>query len=160
MRSSTLILFLNCILLSIQGFAQGSGQSIPAQNSSAQNSKLLVTVADDNGLPVVSARIILTRTETKEIIRCESDFSGRCELSSISPGNYQLIVEKTGYYAAKSNEIQVGDSPTLAVTLSHEQEIRESIDVVNSPPAIDPAKTEAGETLTFREIINIPYTGT
>jgi hypothetical protein len=54
----------------------------------------------------------------------------------------------------------VGESPTLAVTLSHEQEIRESIDVVNSPPAIDPAKTEAGETLTFREIINIPYTGT
>ena len=160
MRSSTLILFLNCILLSIQGFAQDAGHTIPDLNSSAQNFKLLVTVADDNGLPVVSARIILTKTATKEIIRCESDFSGRCELSSISRGNYNLLVEKTGYYAVKSNDIEVGDSPTLAVTLSHEQEIRESIDVVNSPPAIDPAKTEAGETLTFREIINIPYTGT
>ncbi|MCI0662612.1 MAG: TonB-dependent receptor [Acidobacteria bacterium] len=155
-----LILFLNCILLSIQGFAQDSGLSIPAQNSTAQNSKLLVTVADDNGLPVASARIALTRTETKEVVRCESDFAGRCELTSLSPGNYQLIVEKIGFYAVTSKDIQVGDSPTLAVTLNHEQEIRESIDVVNSPPAIDPAKTEAGETLTFREIINIPYTGT
>jgi len=160
MRSSTFILFLSCILLSIPAFAQDPGVSISAQNSLSQNPKLLVTVADDNGLPVVSARITLTRAETKEIYKCESDYSGRCELGSLHSGNYQLLVEKMGFYAVTSKDVQVGDSPTLSVTLNHEQEIRESIDVINSPPAIDPTKIESGETLTFREIINIPYTGT
>jgi Carboxypeptidase regulatory-like domain len=160
MRSLTLFIFSSCILFSIPGLAQDPGVPIPPQNSTAYNAKLFVTVTDENGLPVSSARITLTRTGTKEIVRCDSDYSGRCELTSLYPGNYQLLVEKTGFYAVTSKEIQVGETPTLAVTLNHEQEIRETIDVVNSPPAIDPAKTEAGETLTFREIINIPYTGT
>jgi Carboxypeptidase regulatory-like domain/TonB dependent receptor len=154
------MLFLSCFLLTISGFAQDTGLSIPDQNTTQQNPKLIVTVADENGLPVVSARIILTRIETKEVFRCESDYSGRCELISLHQGNYRLLVEKTGFYAYNSKEIQIGESSALSVVLYHEQEIRETVDVVNSPPAIDPAKTEAGETLTFREIINIPYTGT
>jgi hypothetical protein len=49
---------------------------------------------------------------------------------------------------------------TVAITLNHEQELRESLDVSYSPPIIDPTDTASSETLNSREIINIPYATT
>jgi len=48
----------------------------------------------------------------------------------------------------------------LALTLSHLQEVKEVVSVVESIPDIDPAKTPAQEQLTGMDIIDIPYPGT
>jgi hypothetical protein len=46
------------------------------------------------------------------------------------------------------------------VSISHQQEVREIMDVHESPPAIDPAQVSAQETISGLDIINIVYSGT
>jgi hypothetical protein len=55
---------------------------------------------------------------------------------------------------------QAGVAANIDVTLSHQQEVREVVDVVESPPAIDPAQIAAQETLSGFDVLNIPYPAT
>ncbi len=120
------------------------------------NQKLLVTVINENNLAVSSARVILLEGETRIASRGETDYAGRCELADLTPGLYRLRVEKEGFYAVVNN-IQIGETERAEVTLNHQQEYVESVNVVYSPPAIDPAQTTSRETLTHRDLINLPY---
>ena len=122
--------------------------------------KLLVTVVDDNGVAVQSARVTLTHLESNIIIKGETDFAGRREFFGLSASHYRVLVEKEGFYAAKLDEVRVGQVEALEVVLNHEQEFAESVDVTYSTPAIDATKTNASETLGSQEILNIPYPST
>jgi len=92
-------------------------------------------------------------------LRCGTDFAGRCEFTNLSSGSYELRVEKIGYYALIQSGVQVGATANVDVTLSHQQETKEVVNVVESPPAIDPAQVSAKDEITGTEIIDIPYPG-
>lgn len=119
--------------------------------------RLIVTVIDENGVPVASAQVILVQTATQTVIKGETDLGGRREFINLTPGNYRLRVEKEGFYVLILNDVRVGETETVGATINHEQEVRETINVTSSPPAIDQTKTAAGDNLNSREIINIPY---
>jgi hypothetical protein len=78
----------------------------------------------------------------------------------LSSGTYELRVEKTGFYAVVQPDVQVGVTANVDVTLSHQQEAREVVNVVESALAIDPAQVSSKEELTGSEIVDIPYPGT
>jgi hypothetical protein len=65
-------------------------------------------------------------------------------------------VEKQGFYAALKR-VQLEQTFDLDVTLSHQGEVREVVNVVESPPAIGPEQTASQEQLTGVDIIDIPY---
>src|SRR5437588_4438483 len=120
--------------------------------------RLFVTVVDENGVAIPSARVSLQASPaTKPLIR-ETDFAGRCHFDNPGKG-YQLRVEKPGFYASffVVPAIAARQSLSVDVTLSHTREVREVVNVVESPPAIDPAQTSSQEQLTGVDIINIPY---
>jgi outer membrane receptor protein involved in Fe transport len=119
--------------------------------------KLRLTVLDENGIPVVSAQVSLVRTDTQAVLKAETDYAGRCELADLTPGLYQLRVEKAGFYATRLDGLRVGETERVELTLNHEQEVRSEVNVAYSPPAIDPAKTTASEELNSRAIVNLPY---
>jgi len=125
----------------------------------AAGQKLVVTVADENGVAVGSARVQLQAATPSLVRRCETDFAGHCELTGLSSGSYELRVEKTGFYAVVQSGVQVGVTANVDVTLTHQQEAREVVDVVESPPAIDPAQISSKEELSGTEIVDIPYPG-
>ena len=85
--------------------------------------------------------------------------SGRCELPRIPAGLCQIYVEKEGYYATNS-AVQPSDASEVEVTLHHLKEIKETVDVRESPPAIESSQTESQERLTGIDIVNIPYPAT
>ncbi|HET9529375.1 MAG TPA: TonB-dependent receptor [Blastocatellia bacterium] len=116
-----------------------------------------MSVVDDNGVAVQSARVTITHLEIHTLIKGETDFAGRREFSGLSAGLYRVLVEKEGFYAAKMDEVQVGGAVSLEVVLNYVQEFAESIDVTYSTPAIDVTKTNAGETLDSQKILNIPH---
>src|SRR5208282_1177918 len=91
--------------------------------------------------------------------RCETDFAGRCEFTNLSTEAYELRVEKIGFYAISQSDVQVGAIANVDVTLSHQQEAREVVNVVESAPAIDPAQVSSKEELSGAEIVDIPYPG-
>lgn len=149
------------IVRHLSGAAPGLSAFNRSTNRRGQqsNRNLLVTVIDGTGVPVASARVVLIQS-AKIVVKGETDYAGRCELTGLSAGLYQLRVEKEGFYAMLLKEVNIGETETVGITLNHEQEVRETIDVTASPPAIDPTKTAASENLNAREIVNIPYPAT
>jgi hypothetical protein len=145
-----------------------SAPSLPATSSSpraaadhlpAGHQKITVTVTDENGVAVASARVQLLPPPPVLSKFCETDFAGRCEFPNLFSGTYELSVEKTGFYALVQSNIQVDINANLDVILSHQQEARQVVNVVESPQAIDLAQISSKEELTSSELIDIPYPG-
>ncbi len=145
--------FLSCVCLS-QTSAKAPGATA--------SPNILVTVVDENDVAVASALVFLQTSPEAVVLRSVTDFAGHCEFSDLSAGTYQLRVEKQGFYSVTLTlpAIQTGAAPNIEVTLTHQQEVRQVVDVVESPPAIDPAQIADQEQLTGVDIINLPYPDT
>ncbi len=66
-------------------------------------------------------------------------------------------MEKEGFFAVNEPGIHAGEILNADVALHHIREFPEQVNVVYSPPAIDPAKTQASESLNSAEIVNLPF---
>jgi hypothetical protein len=150
------ICFAGCIFLIHVALAQISTK--PPGPTSSQN--ILVTVNDENDVAVPSALVFLQASPQAVALRCVTDFAGHCQFFNLSAGTYQLRVEKQGFYSAMPTAVQTSAVATIDVTLSHQQEVREVVDVVESPPAIDPAQIAAQQTLSGLDVLNIPFPAT
>jgi hypothetical protein len=126
-----------------------TAQSVPAPT---------IAVADENGVAVSSARVSIQLPPLPPI-HCQTDFTGRCAFPLLPPGTYLLRVEKEGFYEL-AKPIQITPGSTIEVSISHQQEVRETVDVHESPPVIDPAQISAQETISGLDVINIVYPGT
>src|SRR3984957_16146619 len=128
--------------------------------AAAAQSVLVPTVAviDENGVAVPGARVF-RQMPSLPALRCQTDFAGRCRFPALAPGQYQLRVEKEGFYEL-AQPVRITPSFNLEVALSHQREVREIVDVHESPPAIDPAQVAAQETISGLDVINIVYPGT
>lgn len=126
----------------------GAQASLPA---------LVLKARDENGAPVESAKVYLYAEGPRLTGVWETDFAGRVAMTGVAPGLYQIRVEKRGFYSARLERVEVGKSESLEITLAHELEIRESVEVTSSPPTIDQTRTAASDEIGAREIINLPY---
>jgi hypothetical protein len=116
-----------------------------------------VSVADENGVVVPSARVSLRANQQALEVHCETDFTGRCQMPDVSPGIYQLRVEKTGFYTLLIPTLQLGSNHDIDARLLHQQEVREVVNVAEPAPVIDPSLTVSQQQITGLDIINIPY---
>ncbi len=130
----------------------------PAQSlPSNPDQKLSVTVTDENAAAVVSARVQLQGPPPTLPLRCQTNFAGRCEFTNLPAESYELRVDKIGFYEVVLPRVQ--PTANVDVTLFHQQETREVVNVVESVPVIDPAQVSSKEELTGAQIIDIPYPG-
>lgn len=167
-RSATVNWIILPVLMAfaISSAAQSSSSPSSSQRSTDERSsavsaaqKLVVIVTDENGVAVGSARVQLQPSPPVLPLRCETDFSGHCEFLSVPAGVCEVRVEKTGFYAVAQTGVEAGVASLVDVTLTHQQEAHEIVNVVESPPAIDPGQISSKEELTGTEIIEIPYPG-
>jgi hypothetical protein len=140
---------MRALLLALALVCTASAQSIPAST---------IAVTDENGVPVSSARVRL-QSPQHSAVRCLTDFVGRCQFPALPAGQYELHVEKEGFYALFESA-QITPASAIDVSISHQQEVREVVDVHESPPAIDPAQVASQETISGLDVINIVYPGT
>ena len=138
---------MRVLLLSVVLLCTATAQVSPAPS---------IVVVDENGVAVPSARISLEATQGG-LVKCETDHSGRCQFPNLTPGKYHLRVEKEGFYALDQPDIQVTPAAALEVSISRMQEVRETVDVRESSPAIDPAQVSSKETLTGLDVVNMVY---
>ena len=157
MRAAAFLLFGG--LFSVSGWGQSAPPATSSSTPASTVRKLAVTVTDENAVPVASAHVVLQAPPPALSLRCLTDFAGRCEFPDLPHGTYELRVEKIGYYAISQSNVQVGVAANLDVTLTHQQEAREVVDVVESVPAIDSAQISSKEELSAAELIDIPYPG-
>ena len=133
--------------------------SFAAAQTAPKFGRLSVTVIDENGVAVSNARVILQPPAPAAPVRCETEPSGRCLFQQILPGASRISVEKEGYYAAIT-PIDTATSTELEVTLQHLTEIKEVVNVHESPPMIESTQAQSQERLTGIDVINIPYPST
>lgn len=131
---------------------------LPAQSASGLSNEngLAIFVTDENGVSVPDARVVVSGPNGH--LTCETDRAGRCRFPSLIGSPWALRVERETFYVFSISQVQT--SGTLEISLKHQQEIRETVNVVESPPAIDPAKVASQEQLSGLDIINIPYPNT
>ena len=141
---------MRALFLTLALVCTAAAQSIPAPT---------IAVTDENGVAVPAARVFL-QLPSLPSVRCETNFDGRCSFPGLTPGQYQLRVEKEGFYATVQPVVQIAPNSTIEVAMSHQQEVREVVDVHESPPAIDPAQIAAQETISGLDVINLVYPGT
>ena len=159
MRAAVALFFLGSLFLEpARGQIAPPAQNLP-QTPETASQELAVTVTDENAVPVASARIELQPPPPALALRCTTDFGGHCKFANLFPGPYNLLVEKASYYASQQSNVQLGATTTIDVTLHHQQEAHEMVNVVESAPAIDPAQISSKEELTGAELIDIPYPG-
>lgn len=140
-------------LLMPAGFAVAQS---PGPSPARDNHPLTIIVGDENGVAVPGARVLLQGPGGA--IRCETDRAGRCTFPELVGGPWELRAEKETFYIFKLPTVQ--SSGTLEVTLTHQKEVRETVNVLESSPAIDPAQVTSEEQLSGLDIINIPYPST
>lgn len=146
-----------CLVVSILLIHFSLAQTSTEAEGPTQSRNILVTVNDENDVAVPSALVYLQASSQAVALRCVTDFAGHCEFSSLSAATYQLRIEKLGFYSVMLPTIEIGAVANVDVTLSHQQEVREVVNVVESPPAIDPAQVPDQEQLTSVDIVNLPY---
>jgi hypothetical protein len=151
--SAALLCFSAACLGAVQNQARPAEPAAPKRS----NIQLSITVQDENGVPVPSAHAVLEPSGAPSQ-SCETDFAGHCEFSHLARGQSDLHVEKEGYFAVAEKGIEAGKVESVEVTLNHQRETVERMNVVYSPPAIDVKKTTSSAKLTGQEIIELPYT--
>lgn len=115
-----------------------------------------IAVVDENGVAVSSALVSL-QAPPQPIIQCRTDYTGRCTFPGIPAGIYLVRVEKEGFYELQQSGIQVPANGTVEVAISRLREVREVVNVHESPPAIDPAQVASRETLSGLDIVNMVF---
>lgn len=150
------------LLVGVIAFASAASLTTAAATAplpqSGNRFHLTVAVTDENGVVVASARVSLAASTGHIFAGASTDAAGRAEFAGLNAGKYSLGVQKEGFYAQTiSVEIGATQPDSVDVTLPHQQEYKETVQVHYSPPAIDPAQTASTEQFTGPEIIELPY---
>jgi hypothetical protein len=113
-------------------------------------------VLDENGVPVTAAQIKLEDVAA-HVYRTSSDGVGRFALKNLPPGDYKLEVRKEGFFVISGRALTLQPGPNeLTLTINHAEEVHEQVQVTARSNQIDPQDTAQRDTLTARDIRDIP----
>jgi Carboxypeptidase regulatory-like domain len=129
---------------------------VPAAISAPDLGDCTGVVRDENGVPVESAQIKFENS-SRQTFRTETDGAGRFALRNLPTGDYKIEVRKTGFFLLTMQTFALRSGANeLALTLNHEQELHEHVQVTAGPDQIDTQDTTQRSTLTARNIRDIP----
>src|SRR6202790_1361993 len=113
-------------------------------------------VIDENGQPV--PRVEVNRRSGSELSQTiYTDAAGRFQLRPEGAAQVHLSLSKPGFFRIEDREVDlVPGTNEVTLTLNHETELQEQVEVQSEPVQIDPDTTSHQETLLQHEILNVP----
>ncbi len=134
---------------------------LPASRAaSPPRGQLRGMVVDENGVPVVSALVLVT-TPSSRTLTAYTDSAGRFTLEDLEPGQYKVSLNKPGYFRVALQPVEIREGLNeISFSFQHETEIQERVEVTSTPNPVDPAATSHQETLVAREIRDLPAPST
>src|SRR5258707_799824 len=113
-------------------------------------------IVDENNVPIAAAKISL-QSSTGQSYRGEPDGAGRFLLRNLPAGDYKVEARKEGFFVLAGQTITLRPgSNDVTLTLKHAEELHEQVQVTAAANQIDTQDTAQKETLTAREIRDIP----
>jgi Carboxypeptidase regulatory-like domain len=127
-----------------------------AKISAADPSECAGVVADENGVPLAAAKITL-QSGAGQNYRAETDGAGRFTLRDLPAGEYKVEARKEGFFVLTGQTVTLHSGPNdVHFTLKHAEELHEQVQVTAAANQIDTQDTTQRETITAREIRDIP----
>src|SRR5262249_7344826 len=134
---------LVCAVIAAQALAQGLADCAGV-------------VVDENGVPVAAAKVSL-QIQGGKPYRTETDRAGRFVLRNLPSGDYQVETRKEGFFVLTGEVLSLHTgSNEITLSLRHAEEVRERVEVTAQPNQIETQDTTQRETLTAKEIRDIP----
>ncbi len=113
-------------------------------------------VIDENAQPVPRVEVVL-RYGAGISQTVYTDTVGRFELHAASISQVQLSLSKPGFFRIEDRVLDLAPGATeISLTLNHETEVKEQLEVQSEPVQIDPDTTSHQESLVQHEILNVP----
>lgn len=126
--------------------------------SAADPASVSGRVVDETGAPVPGVRIEFRAGPAAPALAVSSDLAGDFNVALGAAGQYELSAERLGFYLFRNPAVSFAEGPNqLTITLNHQQEFPERIDVKASPSAIDPEQPAERKELDNTEIQSVPY---
>lgn len=115
-------------------------------------------VVDENGLAVAGARIEVRPAGAAGSLLAVSDSAGAFSVRLDRAAECAVHAERPGFFVFNAQKLELAEnSQQLTIVLNHLQEFTDSIDVVYSPPDIDPQQPSERKQLNQMEILDVPY---
>jgi carboxypeptidase family protein len=113
-------------------------------------------VVDEDGVPIAAAKITL-QSDSGQMFRAETNGAGRFVVRNIAPGDYKVEARKEEFFVLSGKTLTLrSGSNDVTLTLKHAEELHEQVQVTAAANQVDTQETAQKETLTAREIRDIP----
>lgn len=148
---------LSLILFSL--FILGNGLFCLGQSSN--QGTIVGTIKDQNGAIIPSVTLTIKNIETNVSRNVVTDENGNYRADFLTPGNYLILAEKSGFKKAELTEVKVNVSDITRADINLELgNINEQVTVdTNTTAAINTENPTLGEVINERIIENMPLNG-
>ncbi len=137
--------------------------AISASSAVPMQAQLTVSgrIVDETGAGIADARVTVHPAipgSELAVSSASSDLAGNFTLTVPAAGEYDLRVEREGFYVFTNHNQRFDETQNqFAITLNHQQEFPEKVEVKDSPPGIDPQQPADRRELNNTEIQAVPY---
>ena len=134
--------------------------AVPASAQSTTEGAIAGTVFDSSGAVIPAAGVMVRNTGTNETINLNTDSSGYFKAPLVPAGTYTVTITAAGFgtYTANSVAVTVGSLTELQPVLKAGT-AAEMVTVTGDAPVLKLESPEISETLTSKEILNLPLNG-
>ena len=142
-------------------FALACGLAATAHAQSAGTGTIQGTIQDESRAVVPDAAITV-RNVSKNVVsrKLTSNPEGRYVAPFLEPGEYEIIVEKTGFGKLVRTGVLLGVGETTTVDLTLKvATTAETVTVTGEAPLVEPEKTESSQTVSKVLVENLPING-
>lgn len=117
-------------------------------------------VTDPSGAAVRGADVVAIEARTNTKSRTASDSQGQYTIPFLAPGEHRLSAEAPGFKQFLRQKIQLGpgDHPIVDITLQLGQ-TTQTVEVSGEQPLVNSENAAVGQTVTTREVENLPLNG-
>ena len=135
------------------------GLSAPLHGQ-AVSGTILGSVHDGTGAVVPGASITVTSSDLGLNRSATSDASGEYTFPSLPPGTYVVTVQASGFKKTSLSSLQLGIDQKLRVDIALQiGGVNESVNVEGAAPVVKSDSSELGDTVTARQIADLPLNG-
>jgi hypothetical protein len=116
-------------------------------------------VTDPNGAVIAGATVKASGTTIGAERTVTTDAEGFYRLAALPAGTYTITISQTGFAASTSNvELTLNRVATFDVKLQVGSGVAQ-VDVTNELPLLEPNAASTGQTITPRQILDLPVNG-
>jgi hypothetical protein len=115
------------------------------------------TVLDTNGAAIPGATVTVTNLGTNQKLTLRTSDAGAYSATSLDPVTYSVTVEAAGFRKAVVENVKVDTATTVSVNVTLEPgAVGEEVTVTSEAPLINAESGTAAQTITERQIVEMP----